>query len=92
VAQQDSQPAEGPEPSRGTRRDRGGDSLGVFGRIENFFKPLFGGAQVGPAQAPPTPPRPEWVCDVCHQPASAHRFDASQRGRMYCPPTAPPAD
>ncbi len=70
----------------------GDKPLGLFGRLENFFKPLFGGAQVGPAQAPPTPARPEWVCDVCHQPARAHRFDASQRGRMYCPPPAPPGD
>ena len=81
-----------PEPPERSRRRGRERSPGLFGRIENFFKPLFGGAQVGPAQAPPTPPRPEWVCDVCHQPASAHRFDASQRGRMYCPPTAPPAD
>ena len=65
---------------------------GAFGRLEDLLKPLFGGAQVGPAQAPPAPPRPEWVCDVCHQPARAHRFDSSQRGRMYCPHTASPAD
>jgi hypothetical protein len=95
VAQRQDRPAEDPEPSGEVRSSEDGSDdkrLGLFGRMEKFFKPFFGGAQVGPAQAPPTPARPEWVCDVCHQPASAHRFDSSQRGRMYCPPAAPPAD
>jgi hypothetical protein len=92
VAQRHHRPEGQPQPSRGTRRGKDEGSLSVFGRIENFFKPFFGGAQVGPAVAPPTPPRPEWVCDVCHQPARAHRFDSSQRGRMYCPPSEPAAD
>jgi hypothetical protein len=95
VAQRHHRPAEEPQPSGEVPpggEGAGDQRLGLFGRMEKFFKPLFGGAQVGPAQAPPTPARPEWVCDVCHQPASAHRFDSSQRGRMYCPPTARPAD
>jgi hypothetical protein len=95
VAQRHHRPAEEPQPSGEVPpggEGAGDQRLGLFGRMEKFFKPLFGGAQVGPAQAPPTPARPEWVCDVCHQPASAHRFDSSQRGRMYCPPPAPPAD
>jgi hypothetical protein len=94
VAERHHRPAEEPQPSRGVphvNEGTGDKPLGLFGRMEKFFKPLFGGAQVGPAQAPPTPARPEWVCDVCHQPARAHRFDSSQRGRMYCPPPAPPA-
>ena len=66
-------------PAGEPRRSR----RGAFGRLEDFLKPLFGGAQVGPAQC---------VCDLSHQPARAHRFDSSQRGRMYCPPTAAPAD
>lgn len=82
MTQRQDRPARQP---RGPRRS-------VFGRLEDFLKPLFGGAQVGPAQAPPVPPRPEWVCDVCSQPARAHRFDSSMRGRMYCPPTAAPTD
>jgi hypothetical protein len=65
---------------------------GFFGRLEELLKPFVGGAQLGPAQAPPAPPRPEWVCDVCRQPAHAHRFDSSQRGRMYCPPVTSAAD
>ncbi len=89
MAKSERPPGGEPEPSG--RGGRGGqrESVGVFGRLERFFKPFVGGAQVGPATAPPTPPRPEWVCDVCHQPARAHRFDSSQRGRMYCPPTPP---
>jgi hypothetical protein len=71
-------------PSEGSNR-RGGQMWGnIFGRIENFLLPFFGGAQVGPVQAPPEPPRSEWVCDICHQPTSGHRFDSSNRGRLYC--------
>lgn len=61
--------------------------LGLFGRLENTLKPLFGGAQVTSVDAPATPlkRRREWCCDACGQPLGAHRFDASVRGRMYCP-------
>ena len=72
------------EPPAGSPRSRGRMWTNMFGRIENFLLPFFGGAQVGPVQAPPEPPRIEWVCDICHQPASGHRFDSSNRGRLYC--------
>jgi hypothetical protein len=88
VAEEPSDPAQ-PEPSAESVRPTRRRSGGLFGRIESFLLPYLGGAQVGPVQGPPEPPRAEWSCDVCHQPASAHSFDSSQRGRMYCPPTGP---
>ncbi len=72
------------EPSEGSDRRTGQMWENLFGRIENFLLPFFGGAQVGPVQAPPEPPRTEWVCDICHQPTSGHRLDSSKRGRLYC--------
>jgi hypothetical protein len=72
------------EPSEEPDRSREQRWANMFGRIEHFLLPYFGGAQVGPVQAPPEPPRAVWVCDICHQPASGHRFDSSNRGRLYC--------
>ena len=83
VAHQMSGPLQ-PEPSEGSERCRGRSWENMFGRIEKFFLPLFGGAQVGPVQASPEPPRTEWVCDICHQSTSGHRIDSSKRGRLYC--------
>ena len=46
-----------PEPSEGSERRRGQMWENMFGRIEKFFLPFFGSAQVCPVQAPPEPPR-----------------------------------
>ena len=72
------------KPSGDSDRSRGQRWVNMCGRFENFLLPYFGGAQVGPVQAPPEPPRAEWVCDICHQPTSGHRLDSSERGRLYC--------
>jgi len=72
------------EPLEESGRRRGQRWVNMFGHIENFLLPFYGGAQVGPIQAPQEPARAEWVCDICHQPISGHRLDSSTRGRLYC--------
>jgi hypothetical protein len=71
-----------------TPQEKEGLAFRIARRLDRIFMPVVGGAQLGTGDEPEFRNRAEWTCPACSQPLSRHRFDDSQRGRMYCPPAA----